>query len=380
MDGTDGGTIVVVALLILGSITGTGLVAAEDFASSSDGDLTNGEVIKVGEDDDDQVKDINYTFVLADHTPGKEVDARHFAVGLTENATLHRIKLYSEDFGYSNCEPDNTAAFGIDRNDDDPGTNTDVSLLTSFKSYTSEENFIDITYYKEEKLAGSPIGGSVYDQIVAAQNGCYDNPSEPGWYRINGTITGSTNGDTTTDYKIRDLSQWIYICDCSSRAEAESKLGPPPGQGGSGSDGDGGSGGSTPTATATATETTAAAPSESTATATATVTATATATATATTTTTETATAAPSDGGGDGSDDGGNARTSTGTATPGTDGGDGPDGDSSAATATAAQQPAQGDAGAGQPSTPTVGDGPGFGVVVTLGGALLAGLLALRRD
>ncbi|WP_254822021.1 hypothetical protein [Haloglomus halophilum] len=380
MDGTDGGTIVVVALLILGSITGTGLVAAEDFASSSDGDLTNGEVIKVGEDDDDQVKDINYTFVLADHTPGKEVDARHFAVGLTENATLHRIKLYSEDFGYSNCEPDNTAAFGIDRNDDDPGTNTDVSLLTSFKSYTSEENFIDITYYKEEKLAGSPIGGSVYDQIVAAQNGCYDNPSEPGWYRINGTITGSTNGDTTTDYKIRDLSQWIYICDCSSRAEAESKLGPPPGQGGSGSDGDGGSGGSTPTATATATETTAAAPSESTATATATVTATATATATATTTTTETATAAPSDGGGDGSDGGGNARTSTGTATPGTDGGDGPDGDSSAATATAAQQPAQGDAGAGQPSTPTVGDGPGFGVVVTLGGALLAGLLALRRD
>ncbi|WP_254830414.1 PGF-CTERM sorting domain-containing protein [Haloglomus salinum] len=379
MDGTDAGTVLVVALLLLGSIAGAGLVAAEDFASSSDGDLTNGEVIKVGEDDDDQVKDINYTFVIADHTPGKEVDARHFAVGLTENATLHRIKLYSEDFGYSNCEPDNTAAFGIDRNDDDPGTNTDVSLLTSFKSYTSEEDFIDIKYYKEEKLAGSPIGGSVYDQIVAAQNGCYDNPSEPGWYRINGTITGSTNGDTTTDYKIRDLSQWIYICDCSSRAEAEQQLGPPPGQDGSDS-GDSGSGDSTPTATATATETATAAPGESTATATATVTATATpeATATATATATETATAAPSDGGGDGSDGGGNAPTSTATATPGTDGGGEAGDDSSAATAT--QQPAQGDAGAGQPSTPTVGDGPGFGVVAALVGALLAGVLALRRD
>jgi len=365
---------IVVALLMLGSVAGTGVVAAEDFASSTDGDLSNGEVIKVGEDDDDQVKDINYTFVIADHTPGKEVDARHFAVGLTENATLHRIKLYSEDFGYSNCEPDNTAAFGIDRGNDDPGTNTDVSLLTSFKSYTSEENFIDIKYYKEEKLAGGPIQAYVDDQVVAAQNGCYDNPSDPGWYRINGTITGSSTGDTTTDYKIRDLSQWVYICDCSSRAEAESKLGPPPGQGGS----DGGSTDSTPTATATATATPEASggSGDVTATATATATSTATATDTATATATSTTTATAASGGNDGG-----SETSTSTATSGSSGGsaDGPS--ESTATATAAPQQGQSDpADSGQASTPTIGDGPGFGMGAALLGALAAGLLALRRD
>ncbi|WP_276261138.1 hypothetical protein [Haloglomus litoreum] len=385
MDGTNGVTVLVVATLLLGSIAGVGLVAAEDFPSATDGDISNGEELKAAEDDDDQVKDINYTFVIADHTPGKEVDARHFAVGLTENATLHRIKLYSEDFGYSNCEPDNTAAFGIDRKDNDPGTNTDVSLLTSFKSYTSKEDFIDIKYYKEEKLAGSPIGGSVYDQIVAAQNGCYDNPSEPGWYRINGTITGSSNGDTTTDYKIRDLSQWIYICDCSSRAEAEQTLGPPPGQDGDGDGGsDGGSGGSsTPTATPTPTATeTASSGGSGESTPTATATATPTATATATPTATATATPGDGDGSNDGSDGGGGsgAGTSTATATAASGGGGSGGGASAAtATATAAQQPAQDGAG-GPPSTPTVGAGPGFGLLTALGGALLAGLLALRRD
>jgi PGF-CTERM protein len=373
MDGRDGISVLVAATLLLVSVTGVGLVAAEDFPSATDGDLSNGEVIKVAEDDDDQVKDINYTFVLADHTPGAEVDARHFAVGLTENATLHRIKLYSEDIGYSNCEPDNTAAFGIDRNDDNPGTNTDVSLLTSFKSYTSEEDFIDIKYYKEDKLAGSPIGGSVYDQIVAAQNGCYDLPSEPGWIRINGTITGSTNGDTTTDYKIRDLSQWVYICDCSSRAEAEQTLGPPPGQGGS----DDGSTDSTPTATATATATPESGDSDDvTATATATATSTATAASTATATATGTATATATSSGGDGG-----TTTSTATATPESSGGDGSGPSENTATATAAPQQGQSDPGGpGQASTPTIGDGPGFGVGAALLGTLAAGLLALRRD
>jgi hypothetical protein len=310
MNGTDTLAILTAAALLLAPAVGAGVVAAEDFPSVSDGDLSNGEVLKVAEDDDDQVKQINYTFVLADHTPGKEVSAKHFAVGLTENATLHRIKLFSEDFGYSNCEPDNTAAFGIDRGDDDPGTKTDVSLLTSFKKYTSEEDFIDILYYKEDKLAGSPISGSVYDEIVASQNGCYDNPAEPGWYRINGTITGSSNGDAQTDYKIRDLSQWIYICDCSSRAEAERTLGPPPGQESDGGGGDGGGSDPTPTATSTPDTggasdptATAAATATRTATATPTVTATATATHTATATATHTATATT-------------AATATGTATP----------------------------------------------------------------
>jgi PGF-CTERM protein len=374
MERRQGITILITATLLLASVAGAGLVAAEDFPSATDGDLANGEVLKVAEDDDDQVKEINYTFVLSDNTPGAEVSARHFAVGLTENATLHRIKLYSEDIGYSNCEPDNTAAFGIDRGDDNSGTETDVSLLTSFKSYSSEQNFIDIKYYKEETLAGEPIGGSVYDQIVASQNGCYDNPSEPGWYRINGTITGSTNGDTTTDYKIRDLSNYFYICDCDSRAEAEETLGPAPND--EGSDGTGGDGGtdgdaSTSTATDTATATATATPepsrgSTSTATATAsptdaeTPTATVTATATATATVTASATGTPDE------------VTPTATATP--DAGPG-----ARDTATAAQARATGQQPDNGARTPTIGDGPGFGLLSALVGVVALALLVRRN-
>jgi hypothetical protein len=182
-------------------------MAGDDLPSATDGDLTNGEELKSAQDDDDQVLVINYTFRFRNHQPGyTDGYGEHYAVGLTENATLHRIKIYSEAIGYANCEPDNTAAFGIDRKNNEEGTATDISLLASYKSYNSETDFIDIKYYTEETLAGSRIGGSVHDQIVAAQRNCYDNPSEPGWYRINGTITGSTNGNTDTDYKVRDLS------------------------------------------------------------------------------------------------------------------------------------------------------------------------------
>lgn len=47
-------------------------------------------------------------------------------------------------------------------------------------------------------LAGEPVNGTVYDQVVASQRDCYDSPSEPGWYRINGTITGDVAGGTGT--------------------------------------------------------------------------------------------------------------------------------------------------------------------------------------
>jgi hypothetical protein len=357
------------AVLVLATVAGVGLATAADFPSATDGDLSNGEELKSAEDDDDQILDTNYTFVVANHQPGAEGSARHFAVGLTENITLHRIKLYSEDIGYSNCEPDNTAAFGIDRGNDNPGTNTDVSLLTSFKSYTSEEDFIDIKYYKEDKLAGGPIQAYVDDQVVAAQNGCYDNPSEPGWYRINGTITGSSNGDTTTDYKVRDLSGYFYVCDCASRKEAESTLGPPPNEDGGGDGGDT----STPTATAAATAT--ATPSGSddptaTATGTATATVTATASATATTTAAATATATAND------DSGEDERTNTPTATTASSG-DG--GSANTDTATTTRQPAQGDApDSGAVGTPTIGSGPGFGAGTALLGGLVALLLARR--
>ncbi len=119
-------------------------------------------------------------------------------MGLTENGTLRRIRLISEGVGFADCEPGNTGAFGIDRGNDDPGTTTQVSLLSAFESYDSGADYIDITFYREETLAGEPVNGTVYGQVVASQRDCYDSPSEPGWYRINGTITGNVAGGTGT--------------------------------------------------------------------------------------------------------------------------------------------------------------------------------------
>jgi PGF-CTERM protein len=368
-------TTLATALLVIAAVAGAGLVAADDLPSATDGDLTNGEELKSAQDDDDQVLPINYTFGPRNHQPGlTDGYGEHYAVGLTENITLHRIKIYSEAVDYANCEPGNTAAFGIDRGNDEAGTATDVSLLSSYKSYNSEADFIDIKYYKEEALAGGPIGFNTVDQVVAAQRNCYDNPSEPGWYRINGTITGSTNGNTNTDYKVRDLSQWIYICDCTSRSQAESKLGPPPGQS---DDADTSTPSPTATATATATATPTPAPadgSDSTATPTPTPTPTASPTATAiptaTATATTTATATPDQSSGSGG-------SGTPTATPTRASGGGDSGDGAAATSS----PAPGrDRGTGDaPRTPTVGAGPGFGVLAALAGVVLTGLLVRRR-
>jgi hypothetical protein len=373
MNPTRPATILVAAAVLASSITGAGLVVAEDLPSSTDGNIANGEILTVGADEDDQIYPINYTYRIDNHQPGHtDGGAQHYAIGLPENGTLHRIKLVSDDFGFSNCEPDNAAAFGIDRGNDDPGTNTDKSLLTAFKSYTSEEDFIDIVFYKKEQLAGKPVAGDVTDQIVAAQNNCYDNPSEPGWYRINGTITGNLGGGTETDSKIRDLSNYVYVCDCSSRAEAEETLGPPPSESGGGT-GDGGSSAATATpapdtATATSADT---GGSETTATRTATATATDTATATATATDTTPATAAATGTATaqrtDSNQGGGNAATATATATAASGGGG-----------------ANLNQGAGQQAgglrTPTAGAGPGFGVLAALLGALLAGLLVRRAD
>jgi hypothetical protein len=380
------GRIVVAGGLVLAALVGVGVVTADDMPSATDGNIANGEELRSAEDDDDQVYQVNYTFRLANHQPGfTDGAAEHYAVGLTENGTLHRIKLVSDDFGFSNCEPSDASAFGIDRENDDPGTSTDKSLLTAYKSYTSEEDFIDITYYKEEKLAGKPVEGSVYDQIVAAQNDCYDNPSEPGWYRINGTVTGNVAGGTETDYKIRDLSNWVYVCDCTSRAEAEEQLGPPPGQDGSeDTDENGGSATPTPTATATPASRDSDGGSEPTA----------TATATPTRTPTPSPTPSGSDGaGGSGGDTSGGAGASTPTATPtsgSSGGGGGGGGDSgtggnsgggSAAGATTATVTASDGGGSGPARmTPTVGTGPGLGALAALSGLLVAALLRLRKD
>jgi PGF-CTERM protein len=278
----------------------------------------------------------------------------------------------NEDVNFGECSTENTAAFGLDRENDAEGTKTDESLLAARENSQFKEHEIVIDFFDEGDLAGEPISINAVDEIVAVQNQCYTMPSEPGWYQINGFLNGT--GYNGNEFDVSLNSHYFYVCECGSEQAAREQLGPPPSE-------EGTSGDSEPTATPEATATaTATATPEATATATATPETTATATAvpeaTATATPEETAeataTAAATATANDGGDQSGDGDGAAG-------GGAADDGATGGSTATATRTAAPGGAGQG-PATPTVGAGPGFGAVAALVGLLAAALLAFRRD
>jgi hypothetical protein len=344
-----------VSVLVLGVLAAAAvgpsvaLVATQQEYDVADG--RTGGVDPGREDDEDQVFPINFTYQPVTREPGNTNGAYEVsASGLTENITGHWVVLESPDFGFSSCTPGDASAFGIDRGNDDPGTTTDVSLLTAYKSYTSTEGGIYIEFYEDSALAGEPVKAFVEDQVVAKQNNCMNNPEEAGWYRLSGHINGSTKHDTTTDYTIFAATQYVYVCDCSSREEAREQLGPPPNeQGGSEST-------ATATPTVTATATTTPTPSDEDETATATPEATAQPSQQSPTQTAQ----APQ------RDDSTATATTAATATRTT-------------TATAAPRAASGATPSATPSTPTLAEGPGFDSLVALVGLVAAGRVTLRR-
>ena len=349
----------------------------------------------------------------------QQFDEKGAPMGVEE---LDFIIVSNQDVDFSQCQTENTAAFGVDRDSSNPGTETDIDLLRYRENSLFNEHSIVIEFFDDEDLAGpnpEDRGGpgeepwtegegredgdgdpEVYpdDQIVAHQGyrsgggPCYGMPEEPGWYQFNsfGNGTSFSGEEVVVDTE----SHYVYICECDSEAEAREQLGPPPSEQGDGS--------TESTATATATATPMPDGSDGTE-RTATETPTETATETPTETATETSTAEPDGSGGGGGDDSNSGDSDGGDSDSGdsgdsgdSDGGDSDSGDNASretatATATAGgsddggqanqqqdqQQQAQ-QPGAG-PATPTVGAGPGFGAVAALAGALLTGLLALRR-
>jgi PGF-CTERM protein len=333
--------------------------------------------------------DVNFTwtpsgtFGAENHYPDK-TDASYESYSTTSKpgkiTELDFIIITSEDLGMSECNPLDARSLGIDRNDDDPGPKTDESLTDHLERNSFSEDRILLKFFDEGDLAGDPVTIRDEDQIASATSACFANPSEPGWYRVNGLLNGSgVNGQGEQEYQTFDtMSHYFYICECDSEAEAQDRLGPRPSVESTADSGTGGAEerGATATATRTATRTRTAtaavtATTTDTATATATATATRTVTQTATADRTATATADPT------------TARETATATPGrttTAAGAGPT--TAEETATATRAPSQGGAGGAQRVgwvTPTVGEGPGFGALAALAGLLGVGLLR-RRD
>ncbi|WP_254821024.1 hypothetical protein [Haloglomus halophilum] len=409
-------SVVLVAPVVTAGGTGA---TAEQRLQTQDERLDNGTALTrggggkfvAGREDDEEMQYVgNFTIGVKNHNPGASSGFALYASGFQEDIRLHWNILYQPDFSWSSCTASNAAAYGVDRGNDNAGTETDVSLLSAAKVLKFRSDGIYTGYYKESKLAGEPIDIGVEDQVIAGLNGCQKNPSEPGWYRAYARSNGSTAMDTQTDFAVA-VMDYVYICEgCDSRQQAIEKLGPPPQtcpaagvmpsgttgitdkpwrcrsedgtyyQRGEDPSSGGGGGGSTPTATPP--------PGGSTPTATPTPERSGQSTPTPSPASsdpaTPTATPTPERSG-----------QSTPTATPTSS-----PASSDPATPTATSEPQQQDQQQQRnqqqqqnqqqqrnqqqqdsgPVTPTAGSGPGFGLLAAVGGLLAVALLVIRRD
>jgi PGF-CTERM protein len=266
--------------------------------------------------------------------------------------------------GFTGCGPSNGDVFGIDRGNDDPGTNVDESLTPKVKSATINEDVFEADFYDESDFGGSPPTFNKGDQVINFVTGCIDTPDQPGWYQLDSTTAGQ-NG------KVSVTSHYFWVCDCADEQAARQQLGPPPSE-------------PTPTPTATASPTPTPTPTASptptpeptptrtppddgtpfpspTPTATPTPTPEPTPTPTATGTATATATAAS-----------GGADDAEASADAGSTGG--------APTATPEPTPTRpGNWSDALQESPTAAEGPGFGPLAGLVAAVVGSLLLVRR-
>jgi len=306
--------------------------------------------------------DGNLTWVMLTPQPGLEDgDMENYGVPPRGFEKVDFVRVTWVDGGFAGCGASNAEVFGIDRGNDDPGTETDESLFASIKSTKVNEDVFEADFYDEGDFGGNPPTFYEGDELVGKTTGCIDTPDEPGWYQVSSTIASK-------DGNFEARSHYFYICDCSDEQEAREQLGPPPSE-------------DTPTPTATATATaeptptpeptpTRTPPEDGTPFPSPTPTATPTATAESTAssgsaTAAETATSVGADedrsGGPDGASDGGDA------------------GGSAAAAGTPSPTPPEDWAAVVQQS-PTAAEGPGFGVIAGLAGVLASALLLRRRD
>ncbi|MFT4884297.1 MAG: hypothetical protein ACI8U4_001812, partial [Natronomonas sp.] len=147
---------------------------------------------------------------------------------------------------YSACSTDNTEAFGIDRGNNDSGTQYDEDLVAKQKKVEFRDDGIVINFYNWEDFAGDPPYMAPEDAVVAAQGAgssagpCLTLTEEPGWYQITAFANATVNDNgrdqqptESADYIEFELSSnYLYVCECDSEQEAREQLGPPPNEDG----------------------------------------------------------------------------------------------------------------------------------------------------
>ncbi|QLD89519.1 PGF-CTERM sorting domain-containing protein [Natronomonas salina] len=319
----------------------------------------------------------------SDHYPGDQNpeggSIEYFASGADafrqqdaeEGVYIDRIVVHAEYEGedwidYSACSTDNTESFGIDRGNDNDGTEYDEGLVQRQKQVDFRDDGIDIQFYKWGDLGGDPPYMAPEDAIVASQGEgsaggpCLTLTNEPGWYRIAAYLQG-TVADNGPDQQPSDSAgevslelnsnNYLYVCECDSEEEAREQLGAPPNERSGGQEtpeptetDPGGDETPEPTQTDTGGDETPA-PTQS--------------------------------GGGDATPEPTQENTGgdeTAEPTQNNNGGDG------GQTSQGGDDTTGGNGGDDTDRTPTPGDGPGFGALAALLALLASALIALRRD
>lgn len=293
----------------------------------------------------------NYTVVPIERQPGiGDADYKQFAISPIRIEYLDYIAATWYDGGFTGCGPANSEVFGIDRDDDESGTEVDEGLKKYVESSETGPDHFKADFYEKDSAVGDSTYIAEGDQFVSLTRDCFDNPDDPGWYQIQSTLAG-TKPDGEHVVK-RTTSHYFAVCNCDSREEAERKLGPPPSR--------------TPTPTATPTPTPAPTPTRTppeSGTPFPSPTPTDSPTPTATQEPTPTPTTAPTAG--DEGDDGGDGRDGA------------PDG-SDGATATGTPLPTDWDEYIRE--TPTAGAGPGFASATAVLALAAVALLAARQS
>lgn len=134
----------------------------------------------------------------------------------------------------NNCTTTDARAAGIDRDNDDPGTYTDETLIGKYSEQVNSTNsrgqtITSFDFYEKGAFEGQHVALYKEDQGVLALDGCFTNPKEPGWYRGYAYFNGTgTDGNRK---QIAGFSEWSYVCECESYDAAVKQLGEPPAEG-----------------------------------------------------------------------------------------------------------------------------------------------------
>ena len=170
------------------------------------------------------------------------------AQGAEEGLWIDYVIIDADWIDYSACSTSNTKAFGIDRGNNNTGTNIDEDLVEHQVRTNFRDDGITIDMYDWSEFANDPPYLAAEDAIVAAQGaGSNDGPcltmtNEPGWYNIQGFLNGSIATGCTEEGKaecepedkefvgVNVNSNYVYVCECENEQEAREQLGPPPGE------------------------------------------------------------------------------------------------------------------------------------------------------